>query len=245
MTDGWNASRPMAIHRKEDPQIIEIVNSRAQSVWLKFPSFRPADENRLEAGADTEQTLTTTVRRMRRSFVGFVTLALVLAAGCTDDPTVEERVTTEPPQPTLEIVEEAGAEPAETAEEAGAEPVETAEPGVTAGESDDAAETVGDGLFPTVVGASASSSDGVSWRVDVTLSSEYDTPERYADAWRVLDAEDNELGIRVLGHDHANEQPFTRSTTVDIPADVETVYIEGRDQVNGWSGERFELELNR
>ena len=103
----------------------------------------------------------------------------------------------------------------------------------------------GDGLFPTVVGAMAAARDGNRWNVDVTLSSEYDSFDRYADAWRVLDGEDNELGIRVLTHDHANEQPFTRSTTVEIPADIDVVYIEGRDQLNGWSGERFELILTR
>ena len=88
-------------------------------------------------------------------------------------------------------------------------------------------------------------SDETAWRVSVTLSSEYDSPERYADAWRVLDGNDNELGIRVLGHDHANEQPFTRSHTIEIPGDLTTVFIEGRDQVNGWSGERYELMLER
>jgi len=104
-------------------------------------------------------------------------------------------------------------------------------------------EVVGDGLFPTVVDATASASGDASWRVDVTLSSEYDSPDRYADAWRVLDADANELGIRVLSHDHANEQPFTRSHTIEIPEGTTTVFIEGRDQVNGWSGERFELSL--
>jgi hypothetical protein len=102
-----------------------------------------------------------------------------------------------------------------------------------------------DGLFPTVVASKASTSDGESWRVDVTLLSGYDAPARYADAWRVLDADDNELGIRVLTHDHAGEQPFTRSETVVIPAEVTTVFIEGRDQQNGWSGQRFELTLDR
>lgn len=101
----------------------------------------------------------------------------------------------------------------------------------------------GDGLFPTVVGATASLSDGTTWEFSVTLLSEYDSPERYADAWRVLDSNDVELGIRVLGHDHANEQPFTRSTSVEVPSSVTTVYVEGRDQVNGWSGERFEVVL--
>ena len=101
----------------------------------------------------------------------------------------------------------------------------------------------GDGLFPTVIDATASARGATTWNFAVTLLSEYDSPDRYADAWRVLDADDNELGIRVLGHDHAGEQPFTRSHTVEVPEGIMTVFIEGRDQVNGWSGERFELTL--
>jgi len=106
-------------------------------------------------------------------------------------------------------------------------------------------EAENDGLFPTVVDAAATTSGGSSWLVNVILLSEYDSPARYADSRRVLDANDNELGIRVLAHDHAGEQPFTRSHTVDIPSDVTTVFVEGRDQINGWSGERFELTLDR
>lgn len=97
--------------------------------------------------------------------------------------------------------------------------------------------------YPVVIGAEVTQS-GDSWTFSVTLSSPYDTPERYADAWRVLDADDNELGIRVLGHDHASEQPFTRSQSgIVIPDDVAVVFIEGRDQANGWSGQRFDMPI--
>jgi len=60
----------------------------------------------------------------------------------------------------------------------------------------------------------------------------------------VLDGDGRELGIRVLGHDHASEQPFTRSQTVRIPDEITTVFVEGRDQANGWSGQRFEMTLS-
>jgi len=100
--------------------------------------------------------------------------------------------------------------------------------------------------FPVVIDVSASSDDGATWRFSVTLSSPYDTPQRYADAWRVLDGNDTELGIRVLGHDHANEQPFTRSQSgIAIADGTEVVYVEGRDQANGWSGQRFAFSLPR
>jgi len=97
--------------------------------------------------------------------------------------------------------------------------------------------------FPQVIAVKANNIKSGEWRFSVTLSSSYDTPARYADAWRVLDENDEELGIRVLGHDHANEQPFTRSATFKLLADTKIVYVEGRDQLNGWSGQRFKFEL--
>jgi len=173
---------------------------------------------------------------MRRIAVGFV--IVLLLASCTDDPTVsnDEQATN--------IIGETSEQPTTSPTTVSEAPTPTPEPASpAASEAGPVAEN--DGLFPTVVDATASTSNGTSWRVDVTLSSEYDSPARYADAWRVLDADDNELGVRVLGHDHANEQPFTRSTTVEIPADITTVFIEGRDQLNGWSGERFALNLTQ
>ena len=97
--------------------------------------------------------------------------------------------------------------------------------------------------FPEVLAVDATLIEKESWRFSVTLSSTYDSPQRYADAWRVLNDNDEELGIRILGHDHASEQPFTRSGTIQVPADVDTVFVEGRDQENGWSGQRFESKL--
>ena len=92
--------------------------------------------------------------------------------------------------------------------------------------------------FPDVVAAELHLTGGRTFTVSATLSSPYDTPERYADAWRVLDGNGTELGIRELGHDHQNEQPFTRTLSgVDIPEGVTEVTIEGRDQVYGWGGD--------
>lgn len=97
--------------------------------------------------------------------------------------------------------------------------------------------------FPEVLAVEIALVNNDNWRFDVTLSSPYDTPERYADAWRVLDDMGEELGIRVLGHDHASEQPFTRSATIQVPSQLTTVFVEGRDQDNGWSGQRFEVVM--
>jgi hypothetical protein len=100
-------------------------------------------------------------------------------------------------------------------------------------------------LFPDVIGAIASF-DGTTWTFDVTISSPYDTPQRYADAWRVKGPDGTVFGERILSHDHQNEQPFTRSQSgIVIPDNIDVVTIEGRDLANGWGGVTFELTLPR
>lgn len=102
-----------------------------------------------------------------------------------------------------------------------------------------------DQQFPDVLEAEVTAS-GDTWSVAATISSPYDSPERYADAFRVLGPDGTELGIRELTHDHANEQPFTRSLAdVIIPDDVNEVTIEGRDQVNGWGGDTVTIAVPR
>lgn len=115
-------------------------------------------------------------------------------------------------------------------------------------DADPDADTGGDAeeLFPDVVGAAARQDGDGTWTVEATLSSPYDSPERYADAWRVIGPDGTVYGTRILTHDHASEQPFTRSQNgIAIPDDVDTVTVEGRDQVSGWGGETFQLELTR
>lgn len=86
---------------------------------------------------------------------------------------------------------------------------------------------------------------GDSWHFDVTISHPDTGWEHYADAWRVLDMDGNELGLRILAHPHVAEQPFTRSLSgVDIPEDVTAVEIEARCLVDGWSGIRTKVELD-
>ncbi len=98
--------------------------------------------------------------------------------------------------------------------------------------------------FPDVLDATATQADDGTWTVSATLSSPYDVRDRYADAWRVLGPDGTEYGIRVLAHDHATEQPFTRSQAgIVIPDDVKVVTIQGRDLVSGWGGATFELTL--
>jgi hypothetical protein len=98
--------------------------------------------------------------------------------------------------------------------------------------------------FPDVIAANATR-DGEAWNFSATISSPYDTPQRYADAWRIIAPDGSVLGTRDLAHDHAGEQPFTRSLTgVEVPSDVGAVTIEGRDRVNGWGGGTVAVDLS-
>jgi hypothetical protein len=97
--------------------------------------------------------------------------------------------------------------------------------------------------FPEVIDATAELRS-TGWTFSATISSPYDTPERYADAWRVVGPDGEVFGVRELTHDHASEQPFTRSLSgIDIPETVDRVTIEGRDLANGWGGATAEVAL--
>ncbi len=92
-------------------------------------------------------------------------------------------------------------------------------------------------LFPDVLDVVITPEGGDRYRFDVTLSSPYDSPGRYADGWRVLGPDGTVLGERPLLHDHASEQPFTRSLDgVEIPEGITEVTVQGRDQLSGWGG---------
>ena len=101
-------------------------------------------------------------------------------------------------------------------------------------------------LYPDVLGVELTQTGEGVYRIAVTLSSPYDTPERYADAWRVLTPDCAVLGIRILTHDHQFEQPFTRSLSgVEIPDDVTEITVQGRDQISGWGGEMLTVPVPR
>ena len=85
--------------------------------------------------------------------------------------------------------------------------------------------------------------DGL-WRASVTLRHADTGWEHYADAWRVVGADDTVYGERTLHHPHVDEQPFTRSLSgIDIPAEVDTVLVEAHDKVHGWSDRRLTVSL--
>jgi len=101
-----------------------------------------------------------------------------------------------------------------------------------------------DQRFPDVVSVKVQKRGQDTFDFDVTVSSPYDTPQRYADGIRVVGRNNEVLGERKLLHDHADEQPFTRDLSgVKVPAGVRTVVIQARDQKHGYGGKSFEAAL--
>ncbi|OMH32870.1 hypothetical protein BGP75_14640 [Motiliproteus sp. MSK22-1] len=71
---------------------------------------------------------------------------------------------------------------------------------------------------------------------DVTLRHQDEGWDHYANRWRILSEEGQELGVRTLHHPHDNEQPFTRGLGgVVVPAGINRVQVIGRDSVHGES----------
>ena len=98
--------------------------------------------------------------------------------------------------------------------------------------------------YPDVVAVEVQPSGPGTFDFDVTVSSPYDTPQRYADAFLVTGPDGTVYGERKLLHDHAGEQPFTRDLYgVRIPAGVRRVTVQGRDQKHGYGGATLEVAL--
>ncbi|WP_418276847.1 hypothetical protein ACNHYB_02770 [Isoptericola jiangsuensis] len=111
----------------------------------------------------------------------------------------------------------------------------------SAGPQDPAADpstgaTAADQRYPDVLDAVVTC-EGETCDVEVTISSPYDTAQRYADGWRVSTPDGEVLGEHTLTHDHASEQPFTRTQRgLEIPDDVGSIVVQGRDQEFGFGG---------
>jgi hypothetical protein len=98
--------------------------------------------------------------------------------------------------------------------------------------------------FPDVVSVKVLAHGQDTFDFDVTVSSPYDTSQRYADGIRVLGRNNEVLGERKLFHDHADEQPFTRDLNgVKVPLSLRTVVVQARDQKYGYGGKSVQVVL--
>jgi len=123
--------------------------------------------------------------------------------------------------------------------DAASTPIEAASPVLTPSKA-----KPGEPLFPDILKADLTEQGDGSYSISVTVSSPYDTPQHYADAWRILAPDGTVLGERVLTHDHANEQPFTRSLSgLVIPGNISKVTVQGRDKINGYGGKTLEISV--
>jgi hypothetical protein len=99
-------------------------------------------------------------------------------------------------------------------------------------------------LFPDVLAVQVRPAGRGVFDFDVTVSSPYDTPGRYADGFRVSAPDGRVLGERTLWHDHQHEQPFTRDLHgVRIPPAIQTLTVQARDQLSGYGGRLVTLRL--
>jgi hypothetical protein len=97
---------------------------------------------------------------------------------------------------------------------------------------------------PDVVAVKARPAGAARFDFDVTVSSPYDTSRRYADAFRVSGKDGTVYGERMLLHDHADEQPFTRDLYgVAVPAGVRMVVVQARDSRFGYGGKTVDVVL--
>lgn len=104
-------------------------------------------------------------------------------------------------------------------------------------------EAAGGQRFPDVVDVDVERNRD-AYDFEVTISSPYDTPDRYADGWRITGIDGTVYGEHELAHDHADEQPFTRTQqSVVIPDGIDEVIVEGRDLQNGYGGQIATVSL--
>lgn len=96
-----------------------------------------------------------------------------------------------------------------------------------------------------VIDVKARYNGGNSFQIITTVEHSDTGWGHYANGWEILDENGNVLGKRTLHHPHVNEQPFTRSHTMDIPPTVKKITVRAIDSVHGMGGKAFTLRLKR
>ena len=94
-----------------------------------------------------------------------------------------------------------------------------------------------------IVDVKISSKGDRTYSVSVTIEHPDTGWDHYANSWDVLDEKGELIGSRVLAHPHVNEQPFTRSLSVKIPAGVKTITIVAADSLHGDNEQTFDIEV--
>jgi len=84
------------------------------------------------------------------------------------------------------------------------------------------------------------------YKFDVTVKSEDEGWEHYADKWDVVAPDGTVLGTRTLFHPHVDEQPFTRSLVgVKVPGGISMVTVRAHDSAHGYGGQSVTVTIPR
>ncbi|MBX2837855.1 MAG: hypothetical protein KTR35_13430 [Gammaproteobacteria bacterium] len=81
------------------------------------------------------------------------------------------------------------------------------------------------------------------FRIDATLKHADTGWDHYANRWDVVAPDGTVLGSRVLAHPHVEEQPFTRSLTLEIPESINTITIAANDSIHELGGKTMEVSV--
>jgi len=85
-----------------------------------------------------------------------------------------------------------------------------------------------------------------NWCFDTAVRHNDQGWEHYADGWEVTDLAGNQLGHRVLGHPHDNEQPFTRSQcNIKIPSNITKVIVRAKCNKHDFGGKSVIVDLSK
>lgn len=87
------------------------------------------------------------------------------------------------------------------------------------------------------------SGSGGTYNFSVTVKHDDTGWEHFANRWEVVGEDGTIYGTRVLAHPHVNEQPFTRSGSIKIPAGVTSVIVRANDLVHGLGGKEMKVSL--
>jgi len=94
-----------------------------------------------------------------------------------------------------------------------------------------------------VLDATAERVGGDQWRISATVQHADTGWDHYANGFEIVAPDGTVLGTRVLYHPHVEEQPFTRSHTLAIPAGIAEITIRALDSVHGGGGAAVTIAL--
>lgn len=119
---------------------------------------------------------------------------------------------------------------------------QTTTPPATASPTAAASSTDLDLSEANVVDVTFESEEEGTYRFDVTLHHDDEGEDGYANWWQIETFDRTQLGRRTLLHAHAT-QPFTRSSSIDIPSDVTCVVVRGHDQTHEYGGQVYLVNM--